>query len=68
MQFVVRNSAVAYVQFDIAGTPSGIPFPGMWNGSLWTLQYEVLLYIAVAVLGLSRAPRSQVAISRSPSR
>jgi peptidoglycan/LPS O-acetylase OafA/YrhL len=54
MQFVVRNSAVAYVQFDIAGTPSGIPFPGMWNGSLWTLQYEVLLYIAVAVLGLSR--------------
>ncbi len=54
LQFVVRNSAVAYVQFDIAGTPTGIPFPGMWNGSLWTLQYEVLLYIAVAVLGLSR--------------
>jgi peptidoglycan/LPS O-acetylase OafA/YrhL len=52
LRFVVRNSAVAYVQFDIAGTPSGVPFPGMWNGSLWTLQYEVLLYIAVAVLGL----------------
>jgi peptidoglycan/LPS O-acetylase OafA/YrhL len=50
--FVVRNSAVAYVQFDIAGTPTGIPVPGVWNGSLWTLQYEVLLYIAVAVLGL----------------
>jgi peptidoglycan/LPS O-acetylase OafA/YrhL len=40
------------VQFDIAGTPSGIPFPGMWNGSLWTLQYEVVCYVAVAVLGL----------------
>lgn len=52
LRFVVRNSAVAYVQFDIAGTPSGVPFPGMWNGSLWTLQYEVLLYIAVAILGL----------------
>jgi peptidoglycan/LPS O-acetylase OafA/YrhL len=52
LRFVVRNSAVAYVQFDIAGTPTGVPFPGMWNGSLWTLQYEVLLYIAVAVLGL----------------
>ena len=52
LRFVVRNSAVAYVQFDIGGTPTGIPVPGMWNGSLWTLQYEVLLYIAVAVLGL----------------
>jgi peptidoglycan/LPS O-acetylase OafA/YrhL len=51
LRFVIRNSAVAYVQFDIGGTPTGVPFPGMWNGSLWTLQYEVLLYIAVAVLG-----------------
>ena len=52
VKFVVENSAVAYVQFDIGGTPRGIPFPGMWNGSLWTLQYEVLCYVAVAVLGL----------------
>lgn len=52
LRFVVRNSAVAYVQFDIAGTPQGVPMPGMWNGSLWTLQYEVLLYIVVAVLGV----------------
>lgn len=52
LRFVFRNSAVAYVQFDITGTPSGVPFPGMWNGSLWTLQYEVLLYIAVGALGL----------------
>ena len=52
LRFVVRNSAVAYVQFDIGGTPTGIPVPGVWNGSLWTLQYEVLLYIVVAVLGL----------------
>ena len=52
LRFVVRNSAVAYVQFDIGGTPTGIPVPGVWNGSLWTLQYEVLLYIVVAVLGV----------------
>jgi peptidoglycan/LPS O-acetylase OafA/YrhL len=52
VKYVVKNSAVAYVQFDIGGTPRGIPFPGMWNGSLWTLQYEVLCYIAVAGLGL----------------
>jgi peptidoglycan/LPS O-acetylase OafA/YrhL len=52
LKFVLRNSAVAYVQFDIGGTPTGIPVSGVWNGSLWTLQYEVLLYIVVAVLGL----------------
>jgi peptidoglycan/LPS O-acetylase OafA/YrhL len=52
VKFVVKNSAVAYVQFDIGGTPRGIPESGMWNGSLWTLQYEVLCYIAVAGLGL----------------
>lgn len=52
LRFVVRNSAVAYVQSDIAGTPQAVPTPGMWNGSLWTLQYEVLLYIVVAVLGV----------------
>jgi peptidoglycan/LPS O-acetylase OafA/YrhL len=52
VKYAVKNSAVAYVQFDIGGTPRGIPFPGMWNGSLWTLQYEVLCYIAVAGLGL----------------
>jgi peptidoglycan/LPS O-acetylase OafA/YrhL len=52
LRFVVRNSTVAYVQPDVGGTPTGVPFPGMWNGSLWTLQYEVLLYIAVAVLGV----------------
>jgi peptidoglycan/LPS O-acetylase OafA/YrhL len=51
LRFVLRNSAVAYVQFDIGGTPTGVPVPGVWNGSLWTLQYEVLLYIVVAVLG-----------------
>lgn len=52
LRFVVRNSAVAYVQFDIAGTPQGVEFPGMWNGSLWTLQYEVICYVGVAVLGV----------------
>ena len=52
VEYVVKNSAVWTFQVDIGGTPRGIPDPGMWNGSLWTLQYEVLCYIAVAGLGL----------------
>jgi peptidoglycan/LPS O-acetylase OafA/YrhL len=52
IEYVVRNSAVAIVQNDIAGTPSGIPHPGYWNGSLWTLIWELFCYIAVAVFGV----------------
>lgn len=50
-EYVLKNSAVLTLQLDIAGTPSGIPFSGNWNGSLWTLIWEVLCYIAVAGFG-----------------
>ena len=46
------NSAVALLQNDIGGTPSGIPWPHQWNGSLWTLIWEVLCYIGIAVAGV----------------
>ncbi|MCV7409163.1 acyltransferase [Mycobacterium florentinum] len=52
-EYVLKNSAVAVLQFDVGGTPTGVPFPGMWNGSLWTLIYEVLCYVGVALLGLA---------------
>ncbi|ORW12204.1 acyltransferase family protein [Mycobacterium kyorinense] len=52
IEYVLKNSAVAMLQFDIGGTPSGIPWPHEWNGSLWTLLWEVLCYIAVAVFGV----------------
>lgn len=49
--YVLGNSAVMLVEHDIAGTPSGIPWLGEWNGSLWTLFWEALCYIAIAGLG-----------------
>ncbi|BBZ13032.1 acyltransferase family protein [Mycobacterium branderi] len=52
IEYVLKNCAVVMLQFDIGGTPSGIPWPHEWNGSLWTLLWEVLCYIAVAVLGV----------------
>ncbi|MEZ0349636.1 acyltransferase family protein [Mycobacterium sp. pR1184] len=51
-EYVVENAAIAVLKFDVGGTPTGVPVAGMWNGSLWTLIYEVLCYAAVAVLGL----------------
>ncbi|BBX04076.1 acyltransferase [Mycolicibacterium moriokaense] len=51
-EYVLKNSAVIYVQHDVGGTPLGTPFTGDWNGSLWSLIWEVLCYLAVAVLGV----------------
>ncbi len=51
-EYVLGNSAVMLTEQGIGGTPSGIPVPGVWNGSLWTLIWEVLCYIAVAVFGV----------------
>ncbi len=51
-EFVLKNITVIILQPDIGGTPRGIPFPGYWNGSLWTLIWEVFCYILVAGLGV----------------
>lgn len=53
IEYVLKNSAVWMFQFDIGGTPRGIPVSGMWNGSLWTLGWEVLCYIGVALFGIA---------------
>lgn len=50
--YVVKNSAVLLLQSNIGGTPSGIPWPHEWDGSLWTLIWEVLCYIGVAGFGV----------------
>jgi len=51
--YVLNNMpTVGGLQFDIGGTPRGIPYPGYWNSSIWTLIWEVFCYVAVAVLGV----------------
>ncbi len=52
LEFVLENSAVAVVKFDIGGTPHGVPVAGVWNGSLWSLIWEVMCYLIVAAIGV----------------
>jgi peptidoglycan/LPS O-acetylase OafA/YrhL len=52
IEYVLENSAVVVLKHDIGGTPRGVPWPGFWDGSLWTLSFEVMCYIAIAVLGV----------------
>ena len=53
VDYVLQNSALMVKLNDIAGTPLGVPRPGEWNSSLWTLYWEALCYIAIAVLGVT---------------
>ena len=46
-QILLRNKV-----WGIDGTLTQVPEAGNWNGSTWTLQHELLAYVAVLVLGL----------------
>ncbi|MCA4132257.1 acyltransferase [Arthrobacter sp. M4] len=48
---IFANLSLKIVSYDIAGTPAGVPYPGAWNGSLWTLYFEFMCYLMVAFLG-----------------
>lgn len=50
--YVLQNSALMMKQNDVAGTPLAVPMPGEWDSSLWTLYWEALCYIVIAVLGV----------------
>lgn len=51
--YVVNNCALLIKQSDISGTPLDVPMPGEWDSSLWTLYWEALCYIAIAILGIT---------------
>jgi peptidoglycan/LPS O-acetylase OafA/YrhL len=52
VEYVLKNSALIQLQYDVGGTPRDIPYAGIWNASLWSLIFEVLCYLAVAGLGV----------------
>lgn len=50
VNYVLGNALLKMTDYSVAGTPAGVPYPGAWNGSLWTLYYEFLCYLVVGVL------------------
>ncbi len=49
----IKNNLLFNTQFDLPGIFLNNPFPGSVNGSLWTLRYEVAMYLAVTLAGLA---------------
>ncbi|MBA0046087.1 acyltransferase [Mycobacteroides sp. LB1] len=52
IEYVLNNGLMNVYYAGVDGTPRGVPWPGVWNGSIWTLVFELICYIAVAVLGV----------------
>ncbi|MBF4765512.1 acyltransferase [Nocardioides islandensis] len=50
LNYVVNNLTLKVFGGTVAGTLSDAPFPGIWNGSLWTLYYEFMCYLIVGTL------------------
>ncbi|MDR2323371.1 acyltransferase family protein [Microbacterium sp. NPDC089698] len=51
LQFVWSNITLFMNQYGIGRSLSTVPYPSVWNGSLWTLYYEFLCYVLVWLLG-----------------
>lgn len=53
LSYIKANALMWISKYDIAGSPVAVPYPHVWNGSLWTLAWECLCYLGVAALGLA---------------
>ncbi|ASW88260.1 acyltransferase [Mycobacterium intracellulare] len=53
IEYVLNNAVLNVYHTGIDGTPKNVPFPGVWDGVLWTLIFEFFCYIAIAVAGVA---------------
>ncbi|MCC2308742.1 acyltransferase family protein [Cellulomonas chengniuliangii] len=51
--YLSLNATLKMNAYDVAATPAAVPYPGAWNGSLWSLYYEFLCYLVIAALAVS---------------
>lgn len=51
LQYIWSNLTLYIDSYTIGTTLESVPYPGVWNGSLWTLFYEFLCYMLVWLLG-----------------
>lgn len=51
--YIAQNLGLYIRTYSVGGTLAGLPYPDVWNGSLWTLFWEFLCYLAVLAFGLA---------------
>lgn len=50
VRHVLANAKLSISQFAVGGTPAHVPYPDVWNGSLWTLYHEAACYVLVGLM------------------
>jgi peptidoglycan/LPS O-acetylase OafA/YrhL len=53
IEYFLNNSVLNILHASVGGTPNGVPWPHVWNGSIWTLIPELFCYLAVAGFGVA---------------
>lgn len=53
VMYFLRNVTLFFLQYDLPGVFEANPYGPAINGSLWTLNYEVLCYASVFVAGVA---------------
>ncbi|MCL2652429.1 MAG: acyltransferase [Propionibacteriaceae bacterium] len=60
VQYVLGNVFLKMHSWDVANTPTNVPYAGRWNGPLWTIFFEFCCYVIVGLLlSLPAARRRQ---------
>jgi peptidoglycan/LPS O-acetylase OafA/YrhL len=59
-EYVLTNADTFITTWGIDGGPTGVPLPGAWDGSLWSLGYEVVACLVVLGLGLTGRLRAGI--------
>ncbi|MEV8238782.1 acyltransferase [Microbacterium testaceum] len=54
-RYVARNAGLWIVQPTLPDMLVQLPYPGVWNGSLWTLAYEFACYVVTGLIGFLAA-------------
>ncbi|MDX2168097.1 MAG: acyltransferase [Deltaproteobacteria bacterium] len=52
LSYATSNAWLRMNQYGIFGMPLQVPYPGVFDGSLWSLEYEFRCYLYVAVVGV----------------
>jgi peptidoglycan/LPS O-acetylase OafA/YrhL len=62
LEFVLGNATTWVNVWGIDGGPTDVAHPGVWNGSLWSLSWEVGAYAALAIVGTFALLRGRVVL------
>jgi len=61
--YLYKNSYLKINQYDISSTLDHVPYPKVWDGSLWTLRHEFICYLLVAAVLTLRRHRLQAVLA-----